>query len=100
MSADAGLILRYIIKSIGAVCFLQPHTKLKQERSVVHIAIHFVEACLTMYSSTFASLTGTRKNARPLIQRYVSKMSPAQSRVRGNELGLVPQAAVQLHGLR
>ncbi len=38
---------------------------------------------------------------RRLALRYVSsKVSPAQSRVRGNELGLVTQAAVQLHGLR
>jgi hypothetical protein len=76
MPADAGLILQHTLKSIGAVCFLQARAKLKQERSVVHIAIHFVEACLTMYSSTFASLTGTRqKQARPLIQRWAAKMT-------------------------
>ena len=47
--------------------------------------------------------TDWRDKAAQAVQskRYVSsKVSPAQSRVRGNELGLVTQAIVQLHGLR
>ncbi len=38
------------------------------------------------------SVAGTRRKRRaPYLKRYVSKVSPARSRVRGNERGLVPK---------